>query len=312
MVKAADWSWLAGFGAESVAPELPGGWQVMDVGTLRFAVPANWIATVGTTCVLRSAPGVVLFPFLTPHLFCGAGNLPLPANRLVISAATGEPPTSPPDAHVGSFQAWQVPNSLITTYRLTSGIQIAVAGPESAQILPSFTDAGAVRMLQTGPMVATTDWKSVSVADVTMLVPPDWDTRDLAHQDTSKGFVPDPGTCDTAWFLDEFPRAFIGEADPHITVGCPAASGSWPVTPIDGVWADEIPADAKAPGPIVAHGSTNGLEISVIEQTLPTNNSIDPVADLLVRASGHTVRISIGVGPDSSVARTILHSLHST
>ena len=311
MVKAADWSWLAGFGAEPVAPALPDGWQVMDVSTLRFAVPANWIATMAATCVLQPAPGVVLLPFLTPELFCGAGNRPLPADRLVISAATGEPPTSPPDAHVGSFDAWQLPNSLITTYRLTSGIQIAVAGPESAQILASFTDAGAVRILQTGPMVTTTDWKPVSVAGVTMLVPPNWDIRDLAHQDTSKGFFPDPGTCGAPWFYTEVPRAFIGEADPKVTVGC-LMIDSWPITPIDGVWTREMSADAKAPGPIVARGSTNGREISVVEQTLPTNNSIDPVLDLLVRASGHTVRISIGVGPDPSVARTILHSLRST
>ena len=160
-------------------------------------------------------------------------------------------------------------------------------------------------------MTATTDWKPVVVAGVSMLVPPSWEVRDLAHQDISQGFVPNPGTCGDGWFYSEAPRALIGEADPNIAVGCVAVD-RWPIAAVDGVWAREITSDTVDIGPVVAHGTTDGLDVSVVERTLSDNDSIDPVVDLILHASGHIVRVSIGVGPDATIARTILHSLHES
>ena len=57
---------------------------------------------------------------------------------------------------------------------------------------------------------------------------------------------------------------------------------------------------------------SDGLDVSVVERTLSDNDSIDPVVDLILHASGHIVRVSIGVGPDATIARTILHSLHES
>ncbi|MGZ4766547.1 MAG: hypothetical protein ACXV6M_12900 [Ilumatobacteraceae bacterium] len=282
----------------------------MDVGVVRFAVPADWVATMGANCVLPPATGVVLLRLLTSDLGCD-GSPPLPADRLVISAASGEPPTSASNVQVGRFDAWQLPDSAMATYRLTNGIEIATTGPDSAQILGGFTDSGAVRVLQNGPVTETTDWKSVVVAGVSMLVPPSWDVLDLAHQDFSHGFAPNPGTCRDAWFVSEDPRVFIGEADPNIAVGCVAVD-RWPITAVDGIWAREIPSEAVQIGPVIAHGTTGGLDISVVGRTLPDNDSIDPVLDLIIHASGRTVRVNIGVGPDATIARTILHSLHSS
>ena len=88
---------------------------------------------MGADCVLPPATGIVLLTFLTPNFGCGGGP-PMPADRLVISAADGEAPTSPPNVHVGRFDAWQLPNSTMDTYRLTNGREIALTGPDSAQV----------------------------------------------------------------------------------------------------------------------------------------------------------------------------------
>lgn len=302
-----DWSWLDSFGDESTTPEVPAGWQVMDVGLVRFSVPQDWVATDEPCAYRQLAHGVVSLTFLIPELVCSDGTVPVSDNRLVISAANGEPPQISPGAHVGSFDAWQLPNSESADYRLTNGIVVAATGPDSALILASFTNSGAVRILQRGPLATTTDWKHVNIAGVSLLVPPTWNVQDLTNS-----LNQNPGECQREpWFWPEFPRAIIGDGDPGVTHSC-GGFWWWPIAAVDGVWAHEIPDDAAHIGPAAAHGTTNGLDISIVERTLPDTSSIDPVVDVIVRVPGHVVRISIGVGPDATTARTILHSLHST
>lgn len=104
---------------------------------------------------------------------------------------------------------------------------------------------------------------------------------------------------------------FIGKADPNI-VTAGLAVDRWPIAAVDAAWEYEIPDDTANIGPVIASGTTNCLRVSVVERTLPDNNSIDPVLDLIVRSADHTVRVSIGVGPDASIARTILRSIHAS
>ena len=303
---APDWSWLDSFGDESTAPQVPTGWQVMDVGLVRFSVPQDWVATDMPCAYQQVAHGVVALTFLRSELVCSDGTVPLSDNRLVISAAHGEPPQISPDAHVGSFDAWQLPNSESADYRLTNGIEVAATGADSALILASFTDSGAVRILQHGPLAVTNDWKPVHIAGVSLLVPPNWNVQDLTNS-----LNQNPGECQRErWFWPETPRAIIGDGDPGVTHSCGGFS-SWPIAAVDGVWAHEIPDDAALIGPVAAHGTTNALDVSIVERTLPDTSSIDPVVDVIVRVSGHIVRVSIGVGPDATTARTILHSLRS-
>jgi hypothetical protein len=135
--------------------------------------------------------------------------------------------------------------------------------------------------------------------------------KDLAHQDFSQGFSPNPAADHGAWFYSVVPRVFIGKADPNIVTGGLAVD-QWPIAAVDAAWVYEIPADTANIGPVIASGTTNCLQISVVERTLPDNNSIDLVLDLIVRSADHTVRVSIGVGPDASIARTILRSIHAS
>lgn len=211
-------------------------------------------------------------------------------------------------AELRRVDAWQVPDS---TYRLTNGIEVAATGADSAQILASFTDAGVARILQNGPQAENTDWTPVAVAGVSLFVPPNWKVKDLPHQDFSQGFSPNPAADHGAWFYSVVPRVFIGKADPNI-VTAGLAVDQWPIAAVDAAWEYEIPDDTANIGPVIASGTTNCLRVSVVERTLPDNNSIDPVLDLIVRSADHTVRVSIGVGPDASIARTILRSIHAS
>jgi hypothetical protein len=300
-----DWTWLVPFGTEAPMPTVPEGWQVMDVGAVRFAVPADWQAPRDTSCLTLPAGGIVLLPFLQPTEHCSP-SLTLPDNQLTITRADVPLPTTPPDAKLGDLDAWQTSDSP-TTYRLPSGVEVSAAGPDAPQILATFTTSGAHRALQDGPLVDTSDWKSVTFHGVSLLVPATFEQLDLAHQDHQQGFMPDPGTCDYGWFA-WMPRALVDTQDPHITVSC-AVSMAWPTVPADGVWMRTLDGAQLTP---TASGNLGGLEVSIVQPDLPGDATVSPIIDLVIHSAPDDVRVSIGVGTDPSVARTILRSVHAT
>jgi hypothetical protein len=287
----------------------------MDVGVLRFAVPNGSAAPLSDSCLPQDVRGVVLLEFLTPDPTTCSPTPPMPDSRLLMTFADGDPPATAPNVQVGRFPAWLLAETPIASYRLTDGIEVSVAGADSSQILATFTDSGAVRVLQHGPVVATTGWKTVTIDDVSMQVPLLWGVIDLSHQDVDHGVVPNPGSCSDAWFDGNAPTAFIGESD--IAVSCappPLADGlQHRLTPENGVWMRDLStAQAGELGDVIAHGTTNGLDVSVIKRTFPDNETTTPIVDLVVRTASHIVRVSIGVGLDDSIARTILQSLHAS
>ncbi|MEY2444634.1 MAG: hypothetical protein QOE00_1214 [Ilumatobacteraceae bacterium] len=284
----------------------------MDVGAVRFAVPDTWVAPLsGASCAMGPTDGVVLLPFLASTGACG----PEPAivSRLVIDASAGQPPSTSPDARVGQFDAWHLPDTsdpITVAYRLGSGIDVGVAGPDAQQILNTFGDSGARRALETGRPLSTSGWKPVTVDGVSVLVPPNWEMRDLSTQDPAEGFFPDPGTCAYGWFSGGIPRALTGRSGSNTAVSC-AASFEHPVEPADGLWARALGTDETVSGPVVAHGTIDGLDVSVIERGLPDDDTVSPIIDLVVRSATHVVRVSVGIGLDPAIARAIVHSLHA-
>ena len=302
---APDTSWLEPFGTESPMRSLPVGWQVMDVGAVRFGVPADWQVPMSGSCLMGTAAGVVLLPFLVDGATCSPAPV-LPENQLTVTRADGSDPASAPDAKVGDLDAWRMSGTPIPTFRVAGGIQVGATGPDASQVLATFTASGAHRALQAGPLVATTGWQTVTFDGVSMLVPPDWSPYDLANQDAKHGVMPDPGTCSYGWFATGTPRVLLGSSD--IVVGC-AATMSWPTQPLDGAWIrDRAGADLT---PIATSGQLGDLDVSVVQPDMPGDTTISPIIDVIVHSDSADVRISIGVGTDPSIARTILHSIHS-
>ena len=302
---APDTSWLEPFGTESPMRSLPVGWQVMDVGAVRFGVPADWQVPMSGSCLMGAAAGVVLLPFLVNGATCSPAPV-LPENQLTVTRADESDPASAPDTKVGDLEAWQIPGTPSPTFRVVGGIQVGATGPDATQVLATFTASGAHRALQEGPLLATTGWQTVTFDEVSMLVPPDWSPYDLTNQDVKHGVMPDPGTCSYGWFATSTPRVLLGSSD--IPVSC-AATMSWQTQPLDGAWIrDRDGADLT---PIAASGQLGDLDVSVVQPDLPGDTTISPIIDVIVHSNTADVRISIGVGTDPSIARTILHSIHA-
>jgi hypothetical protein len=274
-------------------------------------VPDDWVAAISLSCAAGPWSGVVLLPFLTSTGSCGP--VATIESRLVIDASAGQPLATSPDTRVGQFDAWRLadtsdPNTV--AYRLASGIDVSVVGADGRQILDTFGDSGAHRALESGPTPSTSDWQPVTVDGVSILVPPNWSVLDLPTQDLADGFFPDPGTCSYGWFSNDVPRALTGHSDPNIGVSCALAIEP-PVKPADGVWARELGTDETVDGTVVAHGTIDGLDISVIDPALADDDKAGPIIDLVVRTATQAVRISVGIGLDPAIARAIMHSLHT-
>ncbi|HUS61126.1 MAG TPA: hypothetical protein VMY34_02950, partial [Acidimicrobiales bacterium] len=281
-----------------------------------FAVPPGWRVPNGYTCLEQGTPGYVLLADVvattitcaTPTPACPAGACGPTDAHVVISAAAGAAPATQPDARVGGFDAWRLADSSIDTYRLENGVQVAVAGPDAAQILGTFTDSIPKRTLQDGPLVDTSTWQTVTFGGISLLTPPDWELLDLAHQNIPHGFFPDPGTCQEPWFWPGYPRALIDVSDPHIGVSCIVVV-ELPVRPAEGIWI----RDGGRVGPVVAEGLIDGMDVAVLDRALPSDAATaNPLVDIVVQNGTRTIRISIGVGLDPSVARTILRSLRQS
>lgn len=312
-----SFGWLDVLGVEGPPRIVPVSWQDVEVGPVGFAVPPGWQVPNGFTCLDRGTPGYVLVADIVPSAStCATPNVACPVDacadtnaRVVIATAAGDAPVSPPDARVGSFDAWRIGDAPIETYRLTNGVEVGVVGPDAAPILATFTDSNPRRALQTGPLADTSTWKTVSFAGVSVLVPPRWELLDLAHQDIPHGFFPDPGTCQEPWFWPGYPRALVDVSDPHIGVSCIVVV-ELPVRPEEGLWIRDVPA-GESLRPMAAEGVVDGMDVGVLDRPLPSDAATaNPLVDLIVHDGTRTLRISIGVGLDPTIARTILRSIH--
>ena len=84
---------------------------------------------------------------------------------------------------------------------------------------------------------------------------------------------------------------------------------SWPTQPLDGAWIrDRAGADLT---PIATSGQLGDLDVSVVQPDLPGDTTISPIIDVIVHSKSADVRISIGVGTDPDIVRTILRSIHA-
>lgn len=298
------WAWLDRFGAEEPAPKVPDGWQVMDYGDLRFAVPGDWTAPISTQCA-RSPHGLVL---LEPtNGFC-AFELE-PSAGLTISTQSAGPSLGNPVA-VGTLRATLVPadcEGCRPTYRFDNGYAIRVTGADAESILATFTDSGARRVLQSGPELDTTGWQQVKNEGVEFLVPPSWRVLHLSRELTPSGKTFSPILCQSGTFTDlEPPVVYTGFNVDGPNTDC-LAWDSLNLSPNDGLWTRTTGQTVTS----VTQGTVDGLSVSVLRRSAP-NLSLGAVLELRIRTAQGNVAVTIGTGVDAAVARTILHSLRSS
>lgn len=102
----------------------------------------------------------------------------------------------------------------------------------------------------------------------------------------------------------------MGNSPPAIAVSC-AVSLAWPIQVADGVWIrDRAEADLT---PVATSGKIGRLDVSIVQPDVPKAGASNPspMLAVAVRSPSADLWISVGIGADPSIARTILHSIHA-
>lgn len=321
-----DWSWLTSSGAEVPQPEVPEGWKSLDFAEVRFAVPDEWVVPVSRSCATAASGVVLVSDGVEPGPSCSPSE-PLPESVLTIERAAGA--GLPGDAAmVGTLPATRISGPTCSgcphPYRLDNGYQVSVTGPDAQRVLDTFTDSGARRMRQTGTEADNSGWRAIDFEGLSLRVPALWESSDIpasySERRTATGIsrsgMTNPGACGGAMFAhDRAPQVFLGTS--RMVHSCPPRR-EVSLEPGDGLWirsvaasAEWTDADTAAIGNPVGHGDVNGLDITVVQPDQRTRRTPGPVFDLVVDDGTAVHWISLGVGLDTSVARSILYSLHA-
>jgi hypothetical protein len=272
--------WLTALGDAVPSPDVPSGWKLVEFEAIRFAVPRDW--PLVQSCDRGQPENAVVLPmdfdWQTP---CDALS-PWPMLRL----RRGDGPRGL--AARSNSYSWEPSADMVE--------------PTRSRVLGSFTDSGARRALQRGPVADTSGWRTVAFRGVAVRVPPDWPLVDLR---AGPAVADAPASCGQTFASGHPPVAYVESSGGALTCG-PETPGI-DLGPGEGVWLQPAGADPEAEP--ITHGRIGGLDVTVVDIDL-TFGEPDPALDLVVETGEHWVWLSIGVGEDASVARAILRSLH--
>jgi len=301
--------------AEEAELGVPAGWQLIDYGELRFAVPATWEVPVTESCA-SGAPGVVLLPTRSTSTCSAVNPIPLPESVVWIVESDPQPGGVP--AELGTLDATTFGSLACTTcrptYHLPSGLQISVTGPEADAVLASFTRSGVDQALADGPLADRSGWRTVAFGGVSVEVPPGWPVVDLPGSDTitttPDGTVTgmsgrtDPGGCGGDRF-GETGYAYVGSS--QVVSSCPATF-VLPVHPGVGLWIRSFPDVGHAMVEARPYDGPSEVDLEVVSG--PLNRSVrEPVLDVAVDGPDGPVLVTIGARSDPATIRAILASI---
>jgi hypothetical protein len=155
--------------------------------------------------------------------------------------------------------------------------------------LETITVSGRYRALHGGRVLSSAGWRRVALDGLSVPVPPTWPIAQLGPAQTN------PGICGRGVF--HAPEAFVGTGGRFPS--CPAPGpGAGPA--VDGLWLRRDPA----PG-VAAQANSNRIGGPLLAVTNPEL----PVIELNLNGETGFARLTVGVGPDPIVARTVVASL---
>lgn len=285
------------------APEIrtapvPNGWRIVDFADARLAIPPGWTASspgASTGCAptpmndqfvlfdgaTPSCPSIVVAPIM-PSTLPRRAALTIHGLKLYLAADTVV------------WIRYAVPEL---------GVTLTVHGA-AGPVLDTLTSS-ARRVVLAAPERVTavpSDWRTVSFGGVTLQVPPTMRITRLA------GSLLPPGACGKQIFADP-PTVFVGNGS---SVGpfCPFIAAGVVAVPVDGVWISTMPDAFPAPaGPATV---IRGVELGGLAVTIDA--ATDPLLTIRTRLGGAAAPtvIRLGLGPDPTIARTILSSIRAT
>ncbi len=159
------------------------------------------------------------------------------------------------------------------------------------------------------PLPVPDDWQGG------FAVPSEWQVRDLdgSYGEAVVGGdsvnrvsgVANPGTCGGGQYsVQDAKVVFLG--DSPINPPCPPPM-TIDLSPNDAVWIR--PANGEEAR--ATSGHVNGLDVSVLQADWYDHPQPNRTVELLVRNGDQSLRVSLGVGIDSSTARAVLRSFHA-
>ena len=200
-------------------------------------------------------------------------------------------------------------------YLLDIPYQLSVSGPNAEQVLGTLTNSGFQRVLQSGDEADTAGWRTVAYQGVAFRVPAQWSVvnNESNPSDPAGPVSPqtDPGICGGPLFPSgRGPQVSLGTS--RLIPSCAPQIG-FDLVPGDGLWIRSTADSLSQPdGTQIAHGVVDGLDIFVVQMHRTVAGAPSPALDVVVRDGSATpIWVSLGVGTDTSIARSILRSLHA-
>ncbi len=300
---------------------VPDGWQVLDWADFRFAVPAGWVMPVSRSC-LRPPPapdadiGFVLVrehPNGQEDCTRRSERSPDPIAALVIEGSTPLPAGRRSIAEPGSSAPPLLDRCNGCPTRLLDGGFVTTArGNDAVRALATIGPSGRSRALLDGPVLDVTGWQTIRADGVTLRAPETWPIVDIPRSVTTNvipgGFqssgVSNPGRCGGLTFPAEHnPEVVLGiRAD---VATCGGGSVRVDRRSGDGVWVYVRGAPAAGPTfpeDVKASARVGDAEVFLVDRG-------EAAIRIEVNRNGRYTYVTIGVGPDPAVARTVLRSL---
>jgi hypothetical protein len=266
----------------------PTGWRIVDYGDARVAAPPDWTVALlprfTTDCPPDAPTGVVIYQEsqatcssvvigpIYPGPFPPRPALTIHGIKLYLSAddVTFVSYSAPELGVSLSVRRTGAARSVLGT--LTSSARRVVLGPGDAPSVPS-------------------DWRTVAFGGVSLRVPPTMPVTHLGPNNLQ------PGAC----ARQAFPKPAVALGNGYTgLVRCLVSPGV--AIPTDGVW-------ISAPHPQLPHSYATSLVVAGLRLWVDT--STDPVLTIQPQRGDTELPalVHIGLGPDPSVARTILYSI---
>jgi hypothetical protein len=272
----------------------PNGWRIVDYGDARLAAPPGW-TVAGLPQGSSGCPPdkrVGAFIYRAYQTTC--------TSVLVEPIYPGPLPPRPART-IHGFKLYLVTDDvLLVSYSVPElGVTLTIHGVDTAQsVLDTLTSSS--RRVALGPGGAPAvprDWRAVTYGGITLQVPPTWPIARLGSNTVA------PGACFAQTFLN--PEVYLGNGSNPSIVKCFVLPLGRIMMPTDGVW-------ISAPTPQRPHSYATSLVVNGLRLWVDT--STDPRLTIQPQRGDTELPalIQIGLGPDPSVARTILYSIRAT
>jgi hypothetical protein len=282
----------------------PKGWRIVDFGDARLAAPPGWsvadLTGSSIPCVghgglaQRSQEGVDLFT-----------ENPSSCSAVILQPGTPTDLPSRAARTIHGIRLYLISDTVVSlAYAVPElGVTVVLRGVDGAlPVLETLTSSARRVVLAAGPAPRVPhDWRTVEYGGITLRVPPTMPVIRLGASDIA------PGTCATQTFVR--PGAYVGNGFPG-AVHCPMIPAGVVAKPTDGVWISNTPERMPNTSPVRV------IDLPTVRLRVEAAASVLADPTLTIEPSGPAGRlptvIHLGLGPDPTVARTILYSIRAT